>query len=360
MPYPLMVALLIVIGVLLFSFLIFFHELGHFIFAKASGIRVNEFSLGMGPKLFGFQRGETLYALRLFPIGGFCAMEGEDGESSDERAFGNKPVWKRILVIVAGGVFNMILGFLMLVILTGQEDVFATTTIAKFADTSAAQTAGAQVGDRIVEINGYTVRTDQDLSFGFAMADPEAITMKVMREGETVELGPFSMAAEGEDGETKTLSLDFWVEPGQRTFWNVLERSALKTGSMVRMVLASLKGILTGRFGFNEMAGPVGTAQAISKMAQMGLESGFGEAVNNILYMMILITVNLGVVNLLPLPALDGGRLLFLLWELITRKPVPPKYEGYVHAIGFILLIGLMLVVTGNDIWRIITKGWSL
>jgi len=355
--HALTVALLIVIGVLLFGFVIFFHELGHFLMAKASGIRVNEFALGMGPKLFSFQKGETKYALRLFPIGGYCAMEGEDEESSDERAFNNKSVWKRILVVVAGGLFNIILGFFMMLILLGRQDTYATTEIAKFADGSMLEAAGAQIGDKIVEIDGYAVYTDRDMSFALAMADPDSLSMKVRRGGEKVDLGTFALASETIEGGRKVVSMDFWVQPEKRTFFGLLGRSAADTLSMARMVIESLKGIVTGRFGLNDVAGPVGTAQAISQAAGAGLEQGFGQAVMNILLMIIMITVNLGIVNLLPLPALDGGRLLFLLWEAVTRKPVPQKYEGYVHAAGFVLLMALMVVITFSDIWRIIQGG---
>ncbi len=352
--HGLMIALLIVIGVLLFGFVIFFHELGHFLMAKASGIRVNEFSIGMGPRLFGFRRGETDYSLRLLPIGGYCAMEGEDEESDDERAFGNKSVWRRILVVVAGGLFNIILGFLLMIILVAPQQVNATTTIAKFAEGSRLEAAGAQVGDRIVEIDGYSIFTSSDLSFGLSMADPDAVSIKVERDGEKVDLGTFALAAQTTESGRQVVSMDFWVEPEQRTFLGVIGRSAADTFSMARMVVESLKGILTGRFGFNDLAGPIGTAQAISQVASEGLENSFGEALQNILYMIIMITVNLGIVNLLPLPALDGGRLLFLLWEAITRRPVPAKYEGYVHTVGFFLLICLMVAVSAGDIWRLI------
>lgn len=357
--HALTVALLIVIGVLLFGFVIFFHELGHFLMAKASGIRVNEFALGMGPKLFSFQKGETKYALRLLPIGGYCAMEGEDEESSDERAFNNRPVWKRILVVVAGGLFNIILGFFMMMIILGQQDTYATTEIAKFAEDSMLEAAGAQIGDQIVEIDGYAIYTDRDMSFALAMADPDALSMKVRRDGKKVDLGTFALNSETIEGDRRVVSMDFWVQPEKRTFLGLLRRSAADTFSMARVVVESLKGIVTGRFGLNDVAGPVGTAQAISQAAGAGLEQGFGQAVMNILLMIIMITVNLGIVNLLPLPALDGGRLLFLLWEAVTRKPVPQKYEGYVHAAGFVLLMALMVVITFSDIWRII-QGSSL
>jgi len=347
--------LLIVIGVLLFGFVVFFHELGHFLMAKLSGIRVNEFAVGMGPKLFGFQRGETQYALRLLPIGGFCALEGEDEESDDESAFGNKPVWRRFLVIVAGGVFNIILGFFMMLLVLAPQEVFATTTFSQFTEGSATAAAGAQMGDRIVEINGYAVYTDRDLSFAMAMADPKSVRMTVERNGQRIQLGEFSMNSRVLEDGSEVAALDFYVAPEPRTFLGVLRRAATDTFSMARMVVESLKGLLTGRFGLNEVAGPVGTAQAISQAAGAGLSQGFGQAVSNIVVMMIMITVNLGIINLLPLPALDGGRLLFLIWEGITRKPVPAKYEGYVHAAGFMLLIGLMVLVTFHDIWRIVT-----
>ena len=348
-------ALLIIIGVLLFGFVIFFHELGHFLLAKASGIRVNEFALGMGPRLFGFRRGETEYALRLLPIGGFCAMEGEDEDSDDERAFGSKPVWKRILVVAAGGIFNILLGVVMMIILLAPNENFATTTISKFTDGSRLQAAGAQTGDKIVEIDGYAIYTDRDLSFALALANPDQVSMVVEREGSRVDLGSFAMNTRTLEDGKKVTALDFYVTPEKSTPLVVLARAGADTFSMARMVVESLKGLLTGRFGLNEVAGPVGTAQAISQAAGEGLAEGFGQAVQNIVMMMILITVNLGIVNLLPLPALDGGRLLFLIWEGLTRRPVPGKYEGYVHAVGFILLIGLMILITFHDIFKIVT-----
>ncbi len=347
-------AALILIGVLLFGFIIFFHELGHFLLAKAAKIRVNEFSMGMGPKLLGVKRGETEYTLRLLPIGGFCAMEGEDEESGDPAAFGSKPVWRRILVVVAGGVFNILLGLLLMGLTLIPQKTFATTTISKFPEGSALEAAGARVGDTIVSFDGYAVYSDRDMSFAMAMADPEKVTVTVERQGQRLKLGPFSMEHQ-EVGGRQVVSPDFYVQPEARSFLGVAKRSFTYTVAMTRMVLESLKGIVTGRFGLNEIAGPVGTVQVISQAAEAGLSESFQKAVGNILQMIIMITVNLGVVNLLPLPALDGGRLLFLIWEGLTRKPVPPKYEGYVHAAGFVLLLGLMAVITLNDIARIFT-----
>ncbi|MCH5352144.1 MAG: site-2 protease family protein [Acutalibacter sp.] len=348
------VAFLIVIGILLFGFVVFFHELGHFLLAKSAGIWVREFSLGMGPQLFSFTKGDTKYALRLLPIGGYCMMEGEDESSTDERAFSNKPVWRRILVVVAGGVFNIILGFVLMLFVVGQQNVYSTTQIAKFTENSGWEAAGAQAGDTIVEIDGFRIYTERDLSFALSMADPASLSAKVRRDGKILELDPITMQQKTDADGNSVLAIDFYIQGEAPSFLGLIRKSALDTFSMTRLVVESLKGLITGRFGFNELAGPVGTAQMITQVTSEGLAVGFGQALQNLVLMIIVITVNLGIVNLLPLPALDGGRLLFLIWEGVTRKPVPKKYEAYIHAAGFVLLILLMVAVTFGDIRRLI------
>lgn len=351
--FPIFINILLgIIAVLLFGLVIFLHELGHFVTAKMSGVRVNEFALGMGPTLFRFQRGETTYALRLFPIGGFCAMEGEDEESDDERAFGNKPVWKRFIVVAAGAFMNLVLGILLMAIIVVQEPTYASTTISKFVDNSALQAAGLEVGDRFVSIDGYSIGGDRDLSFALALADPASVDIVVDRDGERITFNDVKFNTVEQDGQ-QVLSMDFYVEPIERSFGSVIKKTFADTWSMVKMVWVSLAGLVTGRFGLNEVAGPVGVAQAITQAAAVGLEVSFWAALNNILLMMVVITVNLGIVNLLPLPALDGGRLVFLIIEGIRRKPINPKYEGWVHAAGFVLLIGIMILVAFNDIARL-------
>lgn len=351
----LMIILLILIGVLLFGFVIFFHEFGHFFTAKLCGIKVNEFALGMGPKLFSFKKGETKYALRLLPIGGYCAMEGEDEDSEDSRAFNNKPVWQRIIVVASGAILNIILGFILIFIMMSFQDTYATTQIADFTENSALQAAGIEVGDEITRIDGYAVYTDRDLSFGLALANPDSVDLEVKRDGEIIKFDDIKMSSQTTDDGKKIVALDFYVLGKEQTFGSLVYRSFTQTFSMSRMVIESLKGIITGRFGLNEIAGPVGTAQVISQAASEGLKSGFGDAVGNIVMIIILITVNLGIVNLLPLPALDGGRLLFLLIELVSRKQVPQKCERYVHTAGFLLLMVLIVVITFNDIIRLVT-----
>lgn len=342
-------ALLIIIGVLLFELIIFIHEFGHFITAKASGVKVNEFALGMGPRLLRFKKGETVYSLRLLPIGGFCAMEGEDEESSNPRAFGNAACWKRIIIVVAGAVMNVVLGFILMMITLMPNSRFASTTIASF-DQEAVSSSALKVGDSIVSINGYRIYTAQDLSFSLVMAErdskgdfsPEIV---VNRNGETVNLGNVRFAGR----------LDFYVEPIENNFWNLIAETGKGVVSTIRLVWVSLFGLITGRFGFNELAGPIGMTSAISQVASVGLQSSFGDAVMNIVNIMMMITVNLGVVNLLPLPALDGGRLVFLLVELVRRKPVPAKYEGWVHAVGMIVLLAFMALISFSDILRLFT-----
>ena len=352
--------MLVIIGVLLFGLIIFVHEFGHFITAKLSGVRVNEFAIGMGPQLFSFTRGETKYALRLLPIGGYCAMEGEDEESHDPHAFGSRPVWQRILVVAAGGIMNMLFAVVLMAVLVSQQSVFGSAEVAKFQENSALETAGVQVGDVITEINGYKIRSDEDISFALSVSsmelDPEnpTIDLTVNRNGEKIVFDDMLVNTVDLTNGQKYIMLGIYVAPEEKTLLTVIKRSFTDTYSAARSVLYSLKGLVTGQFGMNDMAGPVGTAQAVSQVASEGLKRSFMDAVNNIIYIMLIISVNLGIVNLLPLPALDGGRLVFLFFELIFRKKVPAKYEGWVHAAGMVLLIGLMLVVTFNDVLRIV------
>lgn len=344
------------IAVILFGLIIFFHELGHFMTAKLFKVKVNEFAIGMGPTLFKFQKGETQYSLKLFPIGGYCAMEGEDEASDAAGAFGSKPVWQRMIVILAGAAMNILFGIVLMFILMVQRDTFVTMEIADFTENSALKAAGVEVGDVFYRIDGYKINTDRDLTFALGIANPDAVDIEVLREDKVVTFPDVKLqTSDSEINGRKIVQLDFKVYATEKTVGLVLSRSVNDTFSMVRMVGETLKGMLTGRFGLNEMAGPIGTAQAITQAAGEGLKQSFGAAVNNIIIMIILITVNLGVVNLLPIPALDGGRFLFLLVELIIRKPIPPKYEGAIHATGFVLLMGFAIFIAANDIIKIVT-----
>lgn len=346
--------LLGVIAVVFFGLLVFIHELGHFVTAKLSGIRVNEFAIGMGPTLFHFGKKETRYSLRLFPIGGFCAMEGEDEHSDDKRAFNNKPIWKRILVVIMGAVMNILLGIILMMIILGQQPAFNTTTIAKFEPSSALQSAGIKTGDTFYSLDGYRIYTDRDLQFALLTANPDSVNIQMVRGNQKITFPNVKLNSTSNNGK-KIVSLDFRVMPMSKNIGTLIGKSAQDTVSIVRLVWYSLGGLITGKFGFNDLAGPVGTASVITQAAAQGLKINFMAAFNNILFVMMILTVNLGVVNLLPLPALDGGRLVFLIVEGIRRKPINPKYEGWVNAAGFALLMALMLIVTFSDVLRLIT-----
>lgn len=334
--------------------MIFIHEFGHFFTAKLSGIRVNEFAIGMGPTLFHFQKGETKYSLRLLPIGGFCAMEGEDDDSPDEHAFNKKPVWKRILVVIMGAVMNILLGIVLMMIMLGQQSALSSTTISQFSKDSALKQAGIQTGDTFVTIDNYRTFGDRDISFALATANPSSVDIEVMRGGKLKSFENVKFNTREISGK-KVLVVDFAVLPIKKNIGTLISKSAQDTVSTVRMVWYSLIGLIGGKFSLNDMAGPVGAVSVINQAVTLGLKESFISGLNNILYVMMILTVNLGVVNLLPFPALDGGKLLFLIIEGIRRKPINSKYVGWIEAAGFCLLMGFMVVVTYSDILRLVT-----
>lgn len=445
---------LILIAVLLFELIIFSHEFGHFITAKKSGVKVNEFSLGMGPRLFGFKKGETEYSFRLFPIGGYCAMEGEDEESPEPRAFNNAKIWKRMIIIIAGAVMNILLGFVLMFAFVVQADSYSSTTVSNFYPNSVSANCGLEAGDTITEMNGYSIWNAKDLQFAMAtmqcsevdgksleiykqdsaaeccsvynsiindnknlsedeisnlykalsngcskinkassksdassliaetckeMYNIVGITdyiipevkerdtrlryttdVKIKRNGEDMTLNNVQFytyyASEEDQKENKTsVAFDFSVEPIEKNVGTVLCETFSETCSMAKTVWTSLVWLVQGRFSLSDLSGPVGIASAVTHVASAGLEQSFLNAVNNILYVMILITVNLGIVNMLPFPALDGGRFLFLLIEGIFRKPIPRKVEKIVNAAGFALLMMFMLMITVKDLWQLFT-----
>lgn len=335
----------ILLAILIFGVIILIHEMGHFLTAKAVGISVPEFSIGMGPKLFQFGRGETRYTLRLFPIGGYVAMEGEDEDSVDERAFCNKKPLQKILVIAAGATMNLLLGFLIMLGIVCSRPVVTSTQIGYF-DPSAVSNSKLALGDEILQINDYRVRTANDLIYAFVDVGKDPVQITVRRDGEIVQLQDVPFAYEEVEGQT-IVKLDFKVQGLSKTPLRVLRESWYMTTGVVKEVWTSFGKLITGQFAMNQLSGPVGVTQMIGEVAST-------RDYSSIFLMTAFITINIGIFNLLPLPALDGGRLFFLLIELIRGKPIAPKYEGYVHAAGLFLLMGLMLFVTFNDIVRLI------
>ena len=336
----------VILAIFVFGLLIFIHELGHFLSAKWSGVKVNEFALGMGPVLFRYQGEETQYALRLFPIGGFVAMEGEDENSWDGRAFCNAALYKRIIIIIAGAVMNIALGFILLVYLSTQQPLFGTTTVALFEDNSVTN-QWLKVEDEITHINGHRIRTSNDMIYELTRDRDGIMDFTVVREGKAQTLRDVAFQMDDVEG-IGVIHLDFKVVGVPPTFTGTIRHSINWTGSVVKQVWGGLVDFVTGRYGFNQMSGPVGITREIGKIAADSPGN-----YKQLLLMVAFITINLGVFNLLPIPALDGGKLLFLLLELIRRRPVEARYEGFVHAAGFVMLIGLMIAVTFNDIMKL-------
>ena len=313
----------ILAALFVFGLVVFVHELGHFVTAKMSGIKVNEFAIGMGPTLFHFGKGETKYALRLFPIGGFVSMEGEDEESNDERSYTRAPLKNRILVIIAGGVMNLILGFVILTVLVSNEHAITSRTVAEFLPNASTQASGLQVGDEIVGVNGRRCFIANDLIYEFLRTQNGIADLEVIRSGQRITLDNVKFDTQPtEDENLKTIVIDFRVLPIEKTPITVVKEAGLWTCSLARMVFLSVMDLITGRVAVNTLAGPVGVVSVISDAVSYGWDS--------LAMVMALITINLGVFNLLPVPALDGGKLFLLLVEAIRRKPIPEKYEIFI------------------------------
>ena len=387
-------ALRILIAIVVFGIIIFVHELGHFLMCKLMGVKVNEFAMGMGPKILRFGKKETAYTLRLFPIGGFCAMEGEDaagggsiapaeqtgdteGEAAeptqrDPRAFCNKKVWRRVLIVVAGAVMNLILGYVLLVVYYGAcvkpeaegvPAMFSSTIIAELPEGAPSYQTGLRVGDEITKINGKMVFTDRDVAM-LMQSDEDGvmdITVKRTTDGkkQTLVLPGVRFELRKDEATGKQyLFYDFKVAGVPKTVLSTLAEAGKMEVSVATMIWRSLGDIVTGKYGLNELSGPVGVVDAIGDAAVQEGEGGqWVFDLGTLLMLTVMITVNVGIFNLLPLPALDGGRLIFLVFEGIFRRPIPAKYEGMVHAIGLLLLFALMIVVTFSDIWRLASGG---
>ncbi len=335
---------LVAVGI--FLLLIIIHEFGHFISAKLLGVRVNEFAVGFGPKLFSKQLGETKYSVNLVPFGGYCAMEGEDEGSDDPRAFCNKSAWRRLVIVAMGAIFNLILGLIIVAIILAPQKRFTTTTVAEFHENSTSEQSGLMVGDTIKEVDGRHIFSTYDLSYAFTNVEDGAVSMTVERGGKEIELDEIRFETEKE-GDISYLTVDFYVEGQEKTFFSYVSQTVKTAMSYCAVIWRSLIDLITGKYGISAMSGPVGITATIGSMAKQNLQA--------ILPIMALITINLGLFNLFPLPALDGGRILFILVEMIFRKPVPQKLEGWVHAAGFVILFGLMLLITAKDIWTLIT-----
>jgi regulator of sigma E protease len=339
------IILTILASILVFGAVIFIHELGHFITAKLSGITVHEFSMGMGPRLTGFKKGGTAYNLRLFPIGGFVSMEGEDEESDQEGSFSKAPVGKRILVIVAGAIMNIVLGFALTLGLVASNDYVMTRSIGQFDEGAVTYETGLRDKDEILAINGRKLYTTNDIFYEVMRLDSPTADVLVRRAGEKVLLEDVRFDITETDTGYNEINIDFKIYWMQPTLGNVLKEASLQTVSLARVIYTSLFDLVTGRVPINQLSGPVGIVTIISEAVAVDFAS--------VLNLMALISINLGVFNLLPLPALDGGKLLLLIIEAVFRRKIPQKYEIAINIAGFALLIGLMVFVTVMDVSKL-------
>ena len=331
--------MMIIYAVLIFCLLIFVHELGHFMAAKASGIRVNEFALGMGPALVKFTRGETEYSLRALPIGGFCKMEGEDEESADEAAFNNKPFLSKALVIVAGSAMNLILAILILSMVVFTVGT-PTPTIKEVAPGNPAAIAGMLPGDEILQIEGKDIKDWEALTSTISSSSGDTITLLVERNGQvlTFETG----VALAEDGRRI-----IGITPAyEKHVGRALVLGAQSTLDMGKQMIQVIGQLFTGEVSTKELTGPVGIVYMVGDTAKMGMFY--------VAQLTALISLNLAIVNMLPIPALDGGRLLFMIIRLFTGKAISDETEGKIHFVGIMLLFGLMIYITFQDVGRFI------
>ncbi len=341
----------IILAILLFSVIIIFHELGHFTLAKLNGIRVDEFSLGLGKTLFGKQIGETKFSVKLLPFGGACMMGEDDAEDVSKGSFNSKSVWARMSVIVAGPVFNFIMGLVLATIIVAWIGYDAPVVAGVDQGYSAAE-QGMKSGDIITKIDGKKVHLWKEISLANLMNfDAEPLELTYERDGKetTITVEPRQL----KDDYAPRMGFHSSGEYTKANIFESVQYGVYTLKYWAHYTFESLKMLVTGKIGFNELVGPIGIVNVVDDVYTESAPEGWRIILLNLLNLAVFISVNLGVVNLLPIPALDGGRLVFLIIEAIRRKRVAPQIEGMVHEIGFRMLMTLMLVVFVYDVIRL-------
>lgn len=339
----------IILAILVFGIIVFIHELGHFLLAKANKIRVDEFSLGMGPRIFSFVKGETRYSLKLFPIGGSCMMGEDDVEDIGEGSFNSKSVWARMSVIVAGAAFNFLLALLFSMIVIGYTG-YDEPVVSSVMDGFPAAEAGLVKGDRIVKLNDKRIHIWREISYNNMLHPGETVDVVYERDG-----GKYEVTLTPKQDENGNYLLGI-TSPRTYTKANLLKAvqyGAYEVKFWISTTLESLKMLVLGQVGMDQLSGPVGIVNVVDETYQQSKNYGVIVVIMQMLNIGILLSANLGVMNLLPLPALDGGRLVFLILEAIRGKRVAPDKEGWVHAAGMVLLLGLMAFIMFNDVKKL-------
>ena len=347
--------LYILLAIVMLGVIITVHEFGHYLVGRLCGIGIVEFSVGFGPKLFGWKRKGIQYSLRAIPLGGYCAFVGEDDRSDDPRAMSNQPVWKRFLTVLAGPFMNFVLAFVACAIMLNAFMIAETFPIIdRTIAGQPAEAAGLLPGDQIVEADGAEITCDENgvLALERAIRDVEPgseVRLTVLRDGQRVEIPLATVAIVDEETGATHGQIGIYFTYRTFTFWESIRYAGGYMVATTRTMLDSLRRLFFHGEGLNEVTGTVGIVAVVSQYMRDGL--------HEVLWLMFVISLNLGIINLLPLPALDGGRLVFLIIEAIRRKPVPPEKEGLVHGIGLLLVFGLFLLLTFHDIYRLITGG---
>ena len=335
----------IFISILIFGFLIFIHEFGHYIFARIFNVTITEFSIGMGPKLLWYDSKKTgiRYCLSAIPFGGYVAMVGEDVESEDPNALNKKPAWQRLIIIVAGATINIIAGVLATIILTSIVNI-GGTTVAAFPETGyevSSKDSGLEIGDEIVRVDGKRVNILDELSYEIMRKGNKPVDITVIRDGEEQTLENVVFPVAEQQGQTFGM-MDFQVKRIEKNFFKVIGYSISKSALTVRMCWESLFDLITGRYTLAAVSGPVGISEVIGEAANQGGAS--------LLSIVALISINLGVMNLLPIPALDGGRMVLILVEMVTGKKLPPNVEATINAVSLMILLGLSVIIMIKDV----------
>ena len=342
--------LTILLTILIFGVIITIHELGHFCAARAFGVNILEFSIGMGPKLASLKRKKppkpgkirTLYTIRLLPIGGYVQMEGEETPQDGANSYSQKRPWQRLIILAAGIFMNLVLGFVILFGLYGFQDYIPTNTVAKFAEGATSSQTGLMAEDTILFIDGSPVFTETDVAMLLMSATDGTADLTVSRHGQKVELTDVQFPMVTNQDGSQSIALDFYLYSRPNHFFNAVGYVAKKFCTLTVMIWRSLGMLFTGQVGITELSGPIGVGQAVGETLNYG--------VSGVLLLTAFLTINVGIFNFLPIPALDGCQLLFVLIELIIRRPIPQKYTSVINTVGLIFLLGLMIFVSCKDL----------